>query len=109
MLCIGSDAPASAATVLAIIQQPSLFQACPIKLSAAAAIELGVAWAGTVAVNFGWVTTVALPIYPALSTSAMPYGLDAKASAIPSMLVPNNDRLVTSPTLAEGLYNNWSR
>src|SRR5262249_34663836 len=48
-LCTGSDAPASAAIVLASTQQPSMFQAWPTKLSATAAMECGVACAGTVA------------------------------------------------------------
>src|ERR1700744_2828451 len=60
VLCTGSDAPASAAMVLASTQQPSMFQACPTNLSATAAIESGVACAGTVPVKLGWVTKVAL-------------------------------------------------
>jgi hypothetical protein len=42
-----------------------MFQACPTKLSAVAAIESGVAWVGKVPVKLGWVTMVALPRYPA--------------------------------------------
>ena len=61
VLCTGSDAPASAAMVLASTQQPSMFHAWPTKLSATAAIEFGVAWGARVPVNVGCVTTVALP------------------------------------------------
>ena len=61
VLCTGSDVPASAAIVLVSTQQPSMFHAWPTKLLAAAAMEFGVACAGTAPVNFGCVTTVALP------------------------------------------------
>ncbi len=61
VLCTGNDAPASAAMLLASTQQPFMFHACPTKLLATAAIEFGVAWAGTVPMKDGAVATVALP------------------------------------------------
>src|SRR5689334_6648023 len=61
VLCTGSEAPASAEIALARTQHPFMFQAWPTKPAAAAAIDAGVACAGTPPVNFGCVTTVALP------------------------------------------------
>src|SRR5215469_15499331 len=58
VLCTGSEAPASAAIVLANTQQPFMFHAWPMKLMATEAIELGVACEGTAPVNDGSVATV---------------------------------------------------
>src|SRR5580658_5532098 len=89
VLCTGSDAPASAAIVLASTQHPSMFHAWPTKLFATATIESGVACAGTVPENIFSVTTVALPIYPELSACIIAYAFVASAVARLRLLVPN--------------------
>src|ERR1019366_261456 len=77
VLCTGSEAPASAEIALARTQHPFMFHAWPTKPAAAVAIDTGVACAGTVPLNFGCVTTVALPRYPEASTCIMEYALRA--------------------------------